>query len=305
MGMIHRKVTIFFVFCLTVIFLAIGCTAARMVTKDITGEGGRLKKKIAFLPISNKPGYEGTLSNSARGYIKAFVERSCDDLVFVDSQESRDLLAEITRFPSGQIDNLALAERGRALGLNVVLEESISGLEGVQGKCGTWGFRDRCMLVKLSVSVRGYDIESGAVLFEEVLQKMVEVSEPDWRDIKEGREYRKELADRLLAETLSEISKRTCERVGDTFWKGYITYAYGNTFALTAGEDVGLVEGDIVEVFGMGEAIKGHAGQFYLVSGPKVGELRIISVHRNWAEAEATGDLGDDFPEVSHVKLKQ
>ena len=303
--MIHRRATIFFVFCLTVIFLASGCTATRMISRDITGKGGRLKKKIAFLPISNKPGYDGALRKSARAYLKAFVERSCDDLIVVDSQKSRDLLAEISHLPSGQIDNLALAERGRTLGLNVLLEESISGLEGVQGKCGIWGFRERCMLVKLSVSIKGYDIESGAILFEEVLQEMIEVSEPDWRDIKEGRAYRKDLADRLLAETVSEISKRTCEWVADAPWKGYTTYVSGNTFAITAGEDVGLVEGDILEVFGMREPIKGHAGQSYMVSGPKVGELKIISVHRNRAEAEATADLGSDLQEISHVKLKQ
>jgi hypothetical protein len=275
------------------------------MTKDITGKGGRLKKKIAFLPISNKPGYDGALRKSARAYLKGFVERSCDDLVVVDSQETRGLLAEVPRLASGQIDNLALAERGRALGLNVVLEEGISGLESVQGKCGIWGSRERCMLVKLSVSVRGYDIESGAVLFEEVLQEMVEVSEPDWRDIKEGRGYRKDLADGLLAETVSEISKRTCEWVADELWKGYITYVSGNTFTLTAGEDVGLAEGDILEVFGMSEPIKGHAGQSYLVSGPKVGELKITNVRRNRAEAEATGDLGSDLQKTSHVKLKQ
>lgn len=302
--MIRRRATIVFVFCLTAIFLAVGCTATRMISRDITGKGGRLKKKIAFLPISNKQGNDVALRKSARAYFKAFVERSCDDLVVVDSLESRDLLAEISHLPSGQIDNLGLAKRGRALGLNVLLEESISGLESVQGKCGIWGSRERCMLVKLSVRVKGYDVESGAIMFEEVLQEMIEVSEPDWRDIKEGRAYRKDLADRLLAETVSEISRRTCESVADTSWKGYITYAFGNTFALTAGEDVGLAEGDILEVFGMREPIKGHAGQSYLVSGPKVGELEITSVYRNRAEAEATEDLGSDFQEISHVKLK-
>jgi len=76
-----------------------------------------------------------------------------------------------------------------------------------------------------------------------------------------------------------------------------------NTFTLIAGTDVGLTIGDVLEVFGTGDSIEGQAGQFYLVSGSKIGELRITKVHRN--RAEAIGILGSDLQKISYVKLKR
>ncbi len=302
--MIRIKGTIFVVFCLAAIFLATGCAATKEITKDITGKGGRLKKKIAFLPTLNKTGYGGdALKESAIAHFKSFVESSCDDLVIIDSQETRNLLAGIPRLPSGQIDNLSLVKLGRTLGLNVVLEQVLSELECVADKRGIWGFRNTSMLVQLSVRIRGYDIENGSILFEEVAREEIEVSEHDWQNIKERRGYHNELADRLLAKTMPEICETACELVGNERWKGYITAVSENTFILTAGNDVGLAEGDVLEVFGMSEPIRGHAGQSYLVSGPKIGELKVTKVHRN--RAEATGDLESDLEKSSHVKLKQ
>jgi hypothetical protein len=302
--MIRAKGTVFILFCLAAIFLSVGCAATKKITKDITGKGGRLKKKIAFLPTFNKTGYGGeAFAKLVRTNFKTSVESSCDDLIIIDSQETLNLLAEIPLLPSGRIDNMALAKLGRALGVSVVLEEGLSGLECLAEKRGIWGLRNTRMLVQLSVSLRGYDTESGAILFEEVVQGEVEVAESAWKDIKERTGFSKEVADRLLAQAMPEISERACDVIGSERWKGYVTSVSGNTFGLTAGRDVGLAEGDVLEVFGVSEPIKGDAGQSYFVSGPKIGELKITKVHGD--RAEATRVLGSDLEKSSHVKLKE
>ncbi|MBW1739707.1 MAG: hypothetical protein JRJ42_01085 [Deltaproteobacteria bacterium] len=288
---------------LMAIFLAIGCAATKKITQDILGEGKALKKKIAFLPIVNEAGYGGKdFQASARIHLNTFLKRFCDGLYIVDSQKTRNLLKEVPRLPSGQLDNLALAKLGRSLGLNVVLEESLSGIKCLAEKRGIWGFRDTCMLAQLCVCVRAYDIETGAILFDEVVQGEVEVSEDDWHNLKKRSGYRKEIADRLLAKTTDGICKRICELLGDEPWEGYITSCSENTFTLSAGKDVGLAIGDVLEVFGTSEPIKGSAGQIYLVPGPKIGEIRITKVHRD--RAEAIRILGSDLQKSSHVKLK-
>ena len=288
---------------LMAVFLAIGCAT----TKKITGDGGggkALKKKIAFLPTVNKTGYGGKdFQKSAGTHLNTFLKRFCDDLIIIDSRNVRNPLEEIPRLASGQIDNLALAKLGRALGFNAILEESLSEIECVTDKRGIWGFRNACMLVQLSVRVRAYDIETGAILFDEVVNDEVEVLEHDWQNIKERTGYHKEIADRLLTKTTAKICNKICEPLGNESWKGYITSVSENTFTLTAGKDVGLAVGDVLEVFGTSDPIKGQAGQFYLVSGSKIGELRITKVHRN--RAEAIGILGSDLQKSSHVKLKR
>jgi len=304
MRIIRTKGTITVAFCLAALFLAIGCAANKKITEDITGGEKALKKKIAFLPVVNKTGYGGKdFEKPARVYLNILLKRFCDDLIIIDSQKTCNLLERIPRLPSGQLDNLALAKLGRAFGLNVVLEESLSEIECVAVKRGIWGFRNTCMLVQLSVRVRAYDIETGAILFDEVVNDEVEVSEHDWQNIKERSGYHKEIADRLLTKTTAKICKKIREPLGNEPWKGYITSVSGNTFALTAGKDVGLAIGDVLEVFGTNEPIEGQAGQFYLVSGPKIGELRITRVYRN--RAEAIGILGSDLQKSSHVKLRR
>jgi hypothetical protein len=304
MRIIRTKGAIAIALCLTAVFLVIGCGTTSKVAEDIMGDGRTLKKKIVFLPTVNEVGYGGKdFQESAGAHLKTSLKRFCDDLIIIDSRKIQNLLEQIPRLPSGQFDHLALAKFGRVFGLNAVLEESLSGIECVKDKRGIWGFRSVCMLVQLSVRVRAYDIETGAILFDEVVNDEVEASEHDWQDIKERSVYSKEIAGRLVTKTTAKICETICEALDNESWKGYITSVSGDTFALTAGKDVGLSAGDVLEVFGTREPIKGQTGQFYLVSGPKIGELRITRLHTD--RAEAIGTLGSDLQKSSHVKLKR
>jgi hypothetical protein len=304
MEMIRRKITVAIVFCLSTIFFLVGCAATKKITNDITGKGGRLKKRIAFLPTLNKTGYgSDTFEASARAWVIKELKRSCDDLIIIDSKKTRSLLEQIPRLSSGQFDNLALAKLGRALGLNAVVEESLFRLECLAYKRGVWGFRDICKVVELGVRVRVYDMESAAILLDKVVREEVVVSEQDWQNIKDRQGYHKEITDHLLTKATPEISERVCDLVGDTPWKGYFTSVSENTFTLSAGTDVGLNVGDVLEVFETGQPIRGQAGKIYLVSGPKIGEVQISKVFKD--RAEASGVLRTPLDRISYAKLKE
>jgi hypothetical protein len=304
MEMIRSKVTVAIVLCLATIFFSIGCATTKKITKDITGKGGRLKKKIAFLPTVNKTGYGGdAFEASARAWFSSELNRFCDDLIIIDSEDTRNLLEQIPRLPSGHLDNLTLAKLGRALGLNAVLEERLYRLECVTEKRGIWGFRDTCKVVELLIRVRVYDMQTAATLLDEIVQKDVVVSEEDWQDIKDAQAYHKEITDHLLSKATPEVCERVCDLVGDTLWKGYFTSVSENTFTLSAGTDVGLNAGDVLEVFETGQPIRGQAGQIYLVSGPKIGEVHISKVFQD--RAEASGVLRTEFDRIGYVQLKE
>lgn len=292
------------VFCFLVVFLTTGCATTKKITADITGMGGGLKKKMAFLPTVNKTGYGGEVfKESARAQFENTLGSFCDDIIIVDSEKIRSLLEEIPRLSSGRLDTLVLAKLGRALGLNTVLEENLFQLECLDDKRGIYGFRDDCKIVQLYLRVRVYDVESAAVLVDEIVQDEVVVSEKEWLEIKERREYHKEIANRLLNKTTSEICESVCELVSEKPWKGYFTSVSENTYILSAGTDVGLEVGDMLEVFEAGEPIKGHGGEVYLVSGPKIGEVHIKKIFND--RAEAFGVLRIEFDRISHVQLKE
>jgi hypothetical protein len=290
--------------CFVVSLLMIGCATTKKITADITGRGGGLKKKIAYLPTVNRTGYGGEdFKESARTQFNDTLSSFCDDVIIVDSEKIRGLLEEIPRLPSGQLDTLVLAKLGRALGLNTVLEENLFQLECMDEKRGIYGFRNDCKVVQLCLRVRAYDVETAAVMLDEIVKNDVVVSEKEWLDIKERREYHKDIANRLLSKTTPETCERVCDLVSEKPWKGYFTSVHENTYTLSAGSDVGLKVGDLLEVFEAGEPIKGRGGEIYLVSGPKIGEVHIKKLFND--RAEAFGVLPIEFDRISHVKLKE
>ena len=296
----------------------IGCGATKEITEeiadttkkitgqiaDLTGRGRNLKKKIAFLPAVNRTGQgDEAFREAARTQLETALKGLCDNVIVVDSPQTRNLLEQIPRLPTGQLDTLAVTVLGRSLGVNALIEEILFGTKCVTDKRGVYGFRDTCFLAQLSISIRAYDIETGALLFDEIFEDEVEVSEYEWQEIKTGMVYNKNIVERLLASTTEGMSKRICDLLEDEPWKGYVTSFSENTFTISAGGDVGLMVGDQLEVFSASEPIKGQGGQLYFVSGPKVGNLNIAQVYED--RAEALGSVEIDLDKISHVRLKR
>ena len=281
-----------------------GCATTEKISEDILGKGPRLSKKVSFLPPVNGSGYGGEdFQRAAAAQLRAFLSRRCDNLRIVDSRNILKALQDMPRLPSGQIDHLALANLGRIFGLGAVVNQTIGQMECLTEKRGIWGFRRLCRLVRLSFHVRVYDIQTTAILLDEIVEEDVEISEYDWDNLKTGNGYNKGIASRLLAEMTGKTGKMICERLAEEPWKGYITASSNNTFTISAGTDVGLTVGDVLEVFSMGEPMKGQEGRIYLVSGPKIGEIKVTKVKKDRAEAESI--LGYDLEQSSFVQLKR
>jgi len=281
-----------------------GCATTEKITADILGKGPTLSKKISFLPPVNGSGYGGEdFQRAAAAQLRAFLNRRCDNLRIMDSRNILKALQDIPRLPSGQIDNLALAKPGRVFGLSAVVNQTIGQMECLTEKRGIWGFRRTCRLARLSFRVRVYDIETTAILLDEIVEEDVEVSEYDWDNIKTANGYNKGIASRLLAKMTDKTGNIICERLAEEPWKGYIITGSDKTFTISAGTDVGLTVGDVLEVFGLGEPMKGQEGHIYLVSGPKIGEIKITKVKKD--RAEAAGILGYDLEQSSFVQLKR
>lgn len=291
---------LYFVGCL----LTSGCATTQKIRADILGKGRTLRKKVAFLPPVDSSGYGGEdFQKAAAAQLRAFLRRRCDSVRIIDSRDIRQALTGVCRVPSGQIDNPALANLGRTFGLGAVLKQTIGPMECLTEKRGIWGFRHTCRLARVSFRVRVYDTQTTAILLDEIVREDVEVSEHDWNNIKAAHAYNKGIASQLLARMTGKMGEMICERLAKEPWKGYIISRSDNTFTLSAGMDVGLAAGDVLEVFGLGEPIKGQKGHVYLVSGPKIGEIKVTKVHKD--RAEAAGMLGYDFEQSSFVQLKQ
>jgi hypothetical protein len=284
--------------------LLCGCATTKRITDDIMGPDRILKKKIAFLPTVNRTGFGGKdLETAALLKLKIALAAHCDELIISDSKEIRQAFADIPRFPSGQIDNLALGETGRIHGVNAVLEQTISVVEFGTEKRGIWGFREDTPLLHAVFRIRIYDIETTATYLDEVFREEMELAEGPWEEQGRSAAYDyKEYAGSLLDIVIPKIGDHLCESLEEMPWNGFVVDNTGDTYTLSAGSDVGLSEGDVLEVFEMGEPLQGLAGNVYLIAGPKIGEIKIAQVKNH--KAEAVSVSGSNFEKSCCVKLK-
>jgi len=285
-----------------VCFLVTGCATTQKIADDIMGKEPTLKKKIAFMPISNTDYKEKDLDKSATIALKAFVERSCDSLVITESSPLLKALEEIPQSPPGHIDNLALAEAGRIYGLGAILEQHIENIRHFTDKRGIWGFRKIHTFLQISLRIRVYDVETTSVLLDEIIEDEVEVPQETWQKSGDVSKLKNEIAQPLIVKIANRMASIVCQRLSEVPWKGYITSSTKATVNLSAGKDVGLTIGDILEVFAIGEPMKGPSQNVYLVPGPKIGEIKVAKVYEH--HAEATSIFGDDLEKSTCVRVK-
>ncbi len=283
-------------------FLITGCATTQKIADDILGKEPTLKKKIAFIPISNTYYKEKDLDKSATIALKAFLERSCDSLVITEAAPVLKALEKIPQSPPGHIDNLALAEAGRIYGLGAILEQHIDTIRHFTDKRGIWGLRKIHTFLRISLRVRAYDVETTSVLLDEIIEDEVEVSQEAWQERDDISKLENKIAQPLIIKIANRVASIVCDRLSEVPWKGYITGSTNGTVNLSAGKDVGLTIGDILEVFAIGEPIKGPNQHVYLVPGPKIGEIKVAKVYKH--HAEATVIFGDDLEKSTCVRVK-
>jgi hypothetical protein len=286
--------------------LICGCATTKKIADDIMGpdRARALKKKIVFMPTVNRSGFGGKdLKTAASLKLKIALTAQCGQLVISDSRKMRQVFAEIPRLPSGQIDNLALAEKGRLYGVNAVLEQTISLVEFDTEKRGIWGFREEAPLLHAVFRIRIYDVETTATSLDEVFREELELSDGPWEeDGGSASHYYDEYADTLLGRIIPKISALVCERMEEMLWSGFVVESNDGTYTLSSGSDVGIAEGDVLEVFKMGEPIQGLGDQVYLIEGPKMGEMEVTQIKAD--KAKAIPISGSDFERSCCVKLK-
>jgi hypothetical protein len=303
---VRKRTLIIILLVISACSLICGCATTKKIADDIMGpdRARTLKKKIVFMPTVNRSGFGSKdLKTAASLKLKIALAADCDHLVISDSRKMRQVFAEIPRLPSGQIDNLVLAEKGRIHGVNVVLEQTISMVEFDTEKRGIWGFREEKPFLHTVFRIRIYDIETTATYMDEVFREDLELSDGPWdEDGRSANHYYDEYVDSLLTRVIPKISDRVCERMEEMLWSGFVVDSSDGIYTLSAGSEVGLSKGDVLEVFKMGEPIQGLGDQVYLVEGPKVGEVEVTQVTVN--QAKVVPISGSDFEKSACVKLK-
>ena len=263
-------------------------------TRKIRFSDDDLQRIAAVIGFENKSLYRSQdFALLFRKGIPEYLNNECDDVTVADSDDSENLkgFKKLPMLPSGQIDNFSLAIIGRELGLNAVVTGSlddISLLDELRGM--VW--KDTHHLIQILVGVEIYDTETGAKILYQSFSRKVEIDEVDYELMRsEGKMILPDMNE-TLSDLIKEMGEAICWAIEDQPWNGFIIAVDGDKIILSSGSRSGLEPGDEFEVFDTSRILEGRNGQRFFYHGQKTGEIRIVDVEPDKAQAVIVSDEG-------------
>lgn len=197
---------------------------------------------------------------------------------------------QLPKLVSGSINNFALIEKGRQLGLNAIITGSFTDIKPVQETRGKL-FKDTYDAVRLVINVEVYDTETGTKLLNKNFIHISDIKKVEADDILEfggSNGPRKEINISALNDAIQNVIDDISENVATVLdkyqWKGYVTSIGNSRIIISSGSKIGLLPGNKLEVYDR-KIIEGLGGRQYFVPGNKTGEIVITDVSPDSSEA--------------------
>jgi hypothetical protein len=312
----------FFISCIFLLaglnFFSAGCSYQKTIgktTKTVSETTQKIKRKIrfsdddlqriaVFVGFENRSLYQTEdFAPLFRKGIPDYLNKECDDVTVTnpDAGEGVEGLKELPRLPSGQLDNFALAVIGRKLGLNAVITGRLDDIGLVNETRGLL-LKDNLHLIQVLVSIEVYDTETATKILDESFSRKVEIDELDYQMMRSKDKLILPDLSGELRDLIAEMGERICWAIEDQPWNGFITSFVEDRVVLSAGSRSGLEPGDRFEVFDNTRIMKGRGGEKFLVHGPKLGEIKIVTVNPRMSEAVVVSDKGIKTGSAVRVK---
>jgi hypothetical protein len=289
--MFPRKIKTILSITMAVSWFIMGCATLHKITRDVVSPDRLLNKKIAVLPFKDLTGSKDNMAGEmAKSVFRGALSEHCKAIIVEDDKRGQYLEEEAMR-TSDAVDLMTQNRVARVLGLNAILIGTILNIT----------MTNPAAFLELEVHL--YDVETNALLSSELVKSRVNMSEREWPKLRDIPQPDPRLVEALLKGAALQLSEKLCTVMEEEPWKGYVLDFENGKVVLSAGIDVGLRKGDVLEVFRYGRPIAGNADKYYLVSGPMVGEVKIEKVLQHTAVASVIS--GKDFDKSNCVKLKR
>ena len=190
----------------------------------------------------------------------------------------------------GALDNMAIAQTARVLGLSAVVTGRLGNISGFEREKGFWLFKSNQHYQRIMIQIDMYAAETGAKLLSEAYSQEIKISDSEFQALASGTVENSPVVMEVLEELAEEIAEDICEILGDTRWIGFVTRVAGGTVTLSSGADVGLTPGTKLELYNSDRIFKNPRGGRFFVPGIKTGEIEITAVNPNSAQATLLPD---------------
>lgn len=288
--------------------------ATKEYISSFSSSDSHLKKKVGIIRFENRTHLKGIeVEDIFLNRMLEIMHKECDEILLLNPGETGypDGLIDLPKQPSGEIDNLYLAETGRQLGLNALITGALINVSDDREKHGMLWFKSTRIYVRVQIEAAVYDSETGAKLFDDTFSHRIELEDLDV-DFLEEYEFKiaeldSKTIDTILTEAFDEISSEMgeaiCEALEEHPWRGFVTSINDDKIVISAGKTAGLEPGDILEVYSTDDIYQGAQNQRFFIPGHKTGEIKIIIVDKNVSIAEVVS--GENIKIGSSVRPKK
>jgi len=301
----------------------IGCTITRKVEQTVATTTKTVKNttrtitrafKLSDEDLKRKVGIINFENNSLRASadfatifhrgLPEYMNEHCEGIL-VDEPGTGGLLALVKEPPklkSGHLDNYSLALIGRQTGHNAIVTGSLEDIRINDELQGIWWTKDTHYFVEVSIRVEVNDTRTATKLLDYTFVREIEIEDLDYRMIQQSDRIRFPELNDTLRKLLADIGGEICYTVKDQPWTGFITKTEEDRYTISSGSEIGLKQGDILEVFDSSRIIEGVGGQRFFTPGLQIGEIEIVNITRNTSEARLVS--GKDILKGSTVRRK-
>ncbi len=305
---IIQFVLIFVSLWLVIAFIS-GCSTlsktTQKITRDITGRGGKLKKKVAIAIVANTTFIDtSSFQKLFHQNLSENFNKACAENLFIHPGDTvyPNFLIKLPKKSSGEIDNFDIATSSRKIGINAIVTGSFVSIKAIEKQKGIMWFKEPRPIVQLKVVMEVYDTETGAKLLDEGFVQEFEIDDTLWESIRKKQPIDITALNEPFKRIISSISEKICDVISEQPWKGFVISISGAKVIISSGRDTGIIPGDILEVYDSADTIVGMDSRKFFLPGLKSGEIKITAIFPNRSEAIIIS--GENIKEGSTVKFR-
>lgn len=277
------------------------------VYKDVvpwdSAGGDKLRKRVVVAPFLDQANLGKARVEEMRAEFIALL-REDKALLVHDIQELAPTRAKIRSPKYGIVTDPDLAKRAEAMGMNVLVTVVLNPIEIEYRRVGFYPFRWLKKELEISIVVNATDTINGTLFLTSLESKILKVP----KELQEEKDLAEILAHEKFIKTSNKILDRQASAVkkglDDHPWAGKVLSVAGEKVMVSAGEDVGVIVGDVFEVFERGKPIRAAGGTHIFLLGAKVGEVRIDQIMEKHSAATPLSDTKFQAGQVIRLKRK-
>lgn len=276
--------------------------AQRVSQKILPDQKPLLKKRVLIGPIIDMAGINDNLAGKMLDVWNQLLGEDEYIRVITSNQPLKsDIKGRSLQY--GIIIDQDQIKKVEEMGINVFVSTVLHPFEINIRKSGIWPFREYAKIIELSMTVNAFDANSGTLILSSNKSDKIKIDEQVEPGAKKEWKTDYNMVEEKLIPMIEDFSSLISDELIKYPWQGRISITGDKKIRINGGSDIGIVEGNVFEVFGKGEPIQSLSGREYFIVGQKVGEIKITNVSDKYSDGVPLNN--GQFEEGQIVKIKR